>query len=88
MGTTTISLNLAVRGLGNHQPGLKAVMELLGEAIPRRLQGRVLRHGYHSAKRNRYPSISGGSNDLFSCFPHYKKWLQCTGDELEELRKT
>lgn len=73
MGTTTTSHNLAAMGLGNHQPGLKAVMELLGEAISRRLQGRVLRHGYHSAIRNGHPSIGGGSDGSFSCFPLYRK---------------
>jgi hypothetical protein len=70
METTTTSLNLAVRGLGNHQPCLKAVMDLLGEAIPRRLQGRVVRHGHHSAKRNGYFPIRAGLAGLFSCFPY------------------
>ena len=65
METTTTSLNLAVRGLGNHQPCLKAVMDLLGEAIPRRLQGRVVRHGHHSAKRNGYFPIRAGLAGLF-----------------------
>lgn len=68
MGTTTPSLSLAVRGLGNHQPGLKAAVELVGEAVPRRLQGRVVRHGYRSAKINVHSSVRGGSDGLFSCF--------------------
>lgn len=88
METTTPSLNLAVKGLGNQQPGLKAVVELLGEAIPRRLQGHVVRHGYHSAKRNEHSSLRGGSDGLFSCFPYVtEKRCWCTCNELKELRK-